>query len=215
MRETISPGVYSRGKLPQEPLNSPAAERNKEPILAVLASVLPDAGLVLEVASGTGQHIVHFARALSHLTWQPSDPDGESLRSIAAYIDVNKLDNVAEPLDLDVLGSPWPVASADAVLCSNMIHIAPWSATEGLLRGSGELLCSGAPLVLYGPFRRDGQHTSASNEVFDASLKARDPDWGIRDLEQVTELASRHGFFLDEIVAMPANNLTVVFRKSN
>jgi len=201
------------GDLPAAALTSPAAERNKDPILAVLARVLPEAGRVLEIASGTGQHVVHFARALPRLAWQPSEPDETLRESIRAYVAVLRLANVAEPLDLDVLEPRWPIARADAVLCSNMIHIAPWAATEGLLRGSATLLGPGAPLMLYGPFRRNGLHTSRSNEVFDASLRQRNAAWGVRDLEEITELAERHDLLREEIVAMPANNLTVVYRR--
>lgn len=200
-------------ELPAEALRSPAAERNKEPLLAVLTRVLPDAGLALEIASGTGQHVVHFARTLTRLRWQPSDPDAAMRESIRAHIAAADLDNVAAPLDLDVLEMRWPIERADAVLCSNMIHIAPWPATEGLVRGSAGLLGRGAPLILYGPFRRNGQHTSPSNETFDSSLRLRSSEWGVRDLEHVTQLAEHHALTCAEIVAMPANNLCVIYRK--
>lgn len=194
---------------------APAAERNKDAILEVLERVLPAAGTVLEVASGTGQHVVHFARALPQLTWLPSDPDPAMLDSIRGHIARSAPTNVAVPERLDVLEPGWPVARADAVLCINMIHIAPWAATPALFAGAAGLLESGALLVLYGPYRRNGRHTAPGNAAFDASLKARDPDWGVRDLEQeVVPEAERAGFSLDEAVPMPANNLSVVLRRA-
>jgi SAM-dependent methyltransferase len=191
--------------------SAPAADRNKEPILAVLRTALPDSGLVLEVASGTGQHIVHFARALPGLAWQPSDPDAGARASIAAHVDRSRLGNIRPPVALDAAGEDWPLARADAIVCINMIHIAPWAACKGLMAGAGRLLPSGGILYLYGPFRRDGRHTAPSNEAFDASLRARDPSWGVRDLEDVTRLAGARGFALEDTVAMPANNLSVIF----
>jgi SAM-dependent methyltransferase len=191
--------------------NAPAAERNKEPILEVLRRVLPPNGLVLEVASGTGQHVAHFARALPGLQWEPSDPDPAHLESIRAWTD--ELPNVREPLELDVRRRPWPIDGSDVVICCNMIHIAPWAAAEALVAGSGELLNAGGALFLYGPFRRFGGHTAPSNEAFDAQLRARDPEWGVRDLEAVESLAQAAGFALEEVVEMPANNLSVLLRK--
>jgi hypothetical protein len=193
--------------------SSPAAERNKGPILDVLARVLPERGIVLEVASGTGQHVVHFAKALSKLTWQPSDPDAELRESIAQRVEEERLANVKRPIDLDVARLPWPLQAADAVLCINMIHVAPWSATSALLEGASALLPVRHPLYLYGPYRRFGSHTSASNEQFDADLRAHNAEWGLRDVEAVAELAVRAGFALAEIVEMPANNLSLVFRR--
>ena len=205
-------------------LESPAAERNKDPILDVLKRVLPPAGLVLEIASGTGQHVVHFAHALPALKWQPSDPDAAMLESIrtrvAAAARAGRAGagaNVEQPLALDVCTEPWPIARADAVLAINLIHIAPWSAAEGLLRGASRVLRSagaGAPLVLYGPFKREGRHTAPSNEAFDASLRRRNPEWGVRDLEAVADRARLEGFALREVVEMPANNLTVVLERT-
>jgi SAM-dependent methyltransferase len=195
-------------------LCAPAPERNKDPILDVLRRVLPRQGLVLEIASGTGQHVIHFAAGLPDLTWQPSDADAQARASIAAWSADAKLPNVLPPLDLDVRSEPWPVQRADALLCINMIHIAPWAAAERLLDGASRLLGPGAPLVLYGPYRRDGRHTAPSNEAFDADLRRRNPDWGVRDLEAVAALAKRNGFVLEEIVDMPANNLCVVLRRS-
>ena len=190
-----------------------AAERNKAPILDVLQRVLPRAGTVLEIASGTGQHVVYFARALPELVWQPSDSDGRALAWIESLVDASALANARMPLRLDVHEQPWPVPGADAVVCINMIHISPWTATEALFRGVDGVLGETAPVVLYGPYRRDGRHTAPSNEAFDANLKARNAEWGVRDLDDVAAEAGRYGFRLDEVVEMPANNLTVVFRR--
>ncbi len=192
-------------------LDSPAAERNKGPILERLHATLPDAGLVLEIASGTGQHSVYFARALPQLTWQPTEADGELLAAIASRAEEAGLANLRPPLRLDVLEHPWPVERADALFCANMIHIAPWPVTEALFEGAARVLPAGAPLALYGPFSIGGWHTAPSNEAFDASLKARNPQWGVRDLDAVVSAA--RGFAFEGSVEMPANNLTVVFRR--
>jgi SAM-dependent methyltransferase len=193
--------------------NAPAAERNKQPILEVLAPLLPASGEVLEIASGTGQHAAHFAAALPGLRWRPSDPDPAARASIAARIADEKLANVGAPLDLDVTRQPWPLERADAVVCINMIHISPWAATGALMQGSARILPAGGLLFLYGPYRRGGAHTAPSNEAFDASLRAQDPAWGVRDLETVAGVAASAGFSLEKVVAMPANNLSVVFRR--
>jgi SAM-dependent methyltransferase len=195
-------------------LCAPAPERNKGPILDVLRRVLPRHGLVLEIASGTGQHVIHFAAGLPDLKWQPSDADAQARASIAAWRADANLPNVLPPLDLDVRCEPWPVQRADALVCINMIHIAPWAAAERLLDGASRLLGPGAPLVLYGPYRRDSRHTAPSNEAFDADLRRRNPEWGVRDLEAVAALATRNGFAIEETVEMPANNLCVVLRRS-
>lgn len=176
--------------------------------------MLPATGRVLEIASGTGQHIVHFARALPGLHWQPSDPEGPHRDSIRARVQAAGLTNVAQPLALDVLQRPWPVQEADAVLCINMIHIAPWAAGVALIEEAGRMLTAGSVLYLYGPYRRDGAHTAPSNADFDASLRARDARWGVRDLEAVQELGERSGFALQEIIAMPANNFSLVLRRA-
>lgn len=196
--------------------HAPATARNREPILAVLRPLvarLPNNATLLEVASGTGEHALFFARALPQLVWQPSDPDPDLRASILAHraTEGRDLDNLRPPLDLDVMHSPWPISGADALLCVNMIHIAPWSCCEALVRGAAGLLPAGAPLVLYGPFRRGGDQTAPSNADFDASLKARNPAWGIRDLEQVVEVAETAGFGLTEVRELPANNLAVIF----
>lgn len=187
-----------------------SAERNKGPILALLERILPHSGLVLEIGSGTGQHVAHFAKALPELTWQPSDSDAAFRESIRLWVGSENLGNVRAPVDLDVCRFPWPVIHADAVLCINMIHVAPWTATEALLRGAKDVLIRGGVLFLYGPYRRFGRHTAPSNEAFDVQLRASDPAWGLRDLESVVELAGTTGFELAEVVDMPANNFSIV-----
>ena len=191
-----------------------AAERNKAPILEVLARVLPKRGLVLEIASGTGQHATHFARALPDLTWQPSDPDAELRRSIDLRVREEQLTNVNPAIDLDVSRLPWPLPKADAAVCINMIHVAPWPATLALFQGAKALLPSRHVLFLYGPYRRFGDHTSAGNAQFDADLRAQNPEWGLRDLEAVSEVGAAAGFQLAEIVPMPANNFSLVFERT-
>ncbi len=194
---------------------APATQRNREPILAVLRRVLPERGLALEVASGSGEHAVAFAESFPALRFQPSDPDRAARASIAAWRDEASLPNLLAPIALDVHTRPWPLdTEPDAILCINMIHIAPWTACLALLDGASERLVPGAPLVLYGPFREEGRHTAESNAAFDASLRERDPSWGVRDLEDVAEEASARGFALEEVVTMPANNRTVVFRRA-
>jgi SAM-dependent methyltransferase len=197
----------------QDALTSPAVARNRDPILAVLRQVLPAQGTVLEIASGTGEHAVHFAAGLPHLTWQPTDPDTDALASIAAHRASAQLPNLLAPLVLDACAPSWPVTRGDAVVAINMIHIAPWTAAEGLMAGAGRLLARGGVLYLYGPFKEDGRHTAPSNAAFDASLRARDPRWGVRDLDAVAALAIEHGLALAERVAMPANNLSLVFQR--
>jgi hypothetical protein len=194
---------------------APSAERNKQPILEVLARVLPPRGLVLEIGSGTGQHVTHFARFLPALTFQPSEMDVARHASIEAWVAEGKLSNVKPPLAIDVTKHPWPLSAADAVVCINVIHIAPWEATIALMAGAGRILPAGGVLVTYGPYMRAGVHTSQSNEAFDASLRARNALWGVRDIDKVAEVASHEGLALEEAVPMPANNFTMVWRKSN
>lgn len=193
--------------------HAPATERNREPILAILRDALPASGTVLEVASGTGEHAIHFARALPDLVFQPSDPDLDALASIRAWAEAAKLPNIRPPLLLDAAAPDWPIAAADAMLCINMVHISPWEATVGLMRGAARLLGKDAPLYLYGPYRRAGVRTEPSNEAFDASLKARDPRWGLRDLDAVIALAGEHDLTPDRIVEMPANNISLLLRR--
>ncbi len=193
--------------------SAPAASRNREPILGVLRDCLPRSAQVLEIASGTGEHAVWFSRALPELTWQPTDLDAEALTSIAAWREISGPPNLLPPLRLDATAATWPVTHADAVVAINMVHIAPWSATQGLIAGAARVLTSGGLLFLYGPFREGGVHTTASNAAFDADLRARDPSWGMRDLDEISGLASQFGFQAPERIAMPANNLSVVFRR--
>jgi cyclopropane fatty-acyl-phospholipid synthase-like methyltransferase len=192
---------------------SPAAERNKQPILDAIRAWLPATGTVLEIASGTGQHIVHFARALPALTWQPTDTDEGLLGTATRRVRAAGLRNVRMPLRLDVLDSDWPVRRAEAVISINMIHIAPPAATEALFSGAARVLANGGPLFLYGPYRRGGRHTAPSNEAFDQSLRARNPDWGVRDLDDVARGARGHGFRLADVVSMPVNNFTIIFTR--
>ena len=192
---------------------APAAARNRDPILEVLRRHLPPTGLVLEIASGSGEHAVHFAEALPALTFQPSDPDQAARASIDDWASASRLDNLLPALPLDATSHAWPIERADAVLCINMIHISPWQAAAGLMAGASRLLPKGGVLYLYGPYRRDGRATSPSNEAFDRDLRQRNPAWGVRDLEAVTLLAEAQGFALSEIVEMPANNLSVILRR--
>ena len=192
---------------------APAAARNRDPILQVLRDRLPPSALVLEIASGTGEHAVWFSRALPTVTWQPTDLDPEALESIAAWRDSSGLPNVLPPLRLDASAETWPVAGADVVIAINMVHITPWSATEGLIAGAARVLTPHGLIFLYGPFREGGRHTGAGNAAFDADLRARNPAWGIRDLDEITELATSQGFTVSDRLAMPANNLTLVFRR--
>ncbi|HEX8125955.1 MAG TPA: DUF938 domain-containing protein [Allosphingosinicella sp.] len=192
--------------------SAPAALRNREPIAAVLREVLPERGTLLEVASGTGEHAAYFAGLLPNIRWQPTDPDPDSLNSIRAWRADARLDNLLEPVPLDASSETWPIDRADAILCVNMVHISPWAATEGLMKGAGRLLPEGGPLLLYGPYRRAGVTTAPSNEAFDQSLRARNPEWGLRDLEAVEAEAGKRGLRLERVVGMPANNLTMVFR---
>jgi Protein of unknown function (DUF938) len=200
--------VFADGRLV-----SPSAERNKGPIAEILMQVLPAQGDVLEISSGTGQHVLHFARAMPHIRWQPTDRDADCLTSIASWLAQTPTPNVNAPLCLDVHDEIWPAHDVAAVVCINLIHIAPASATEALLRGAGNVIARGGILFLYGPFRRKGRHTSASNEAFDALLKAENPEWGVRNVEDVAQRAAAVGLELEATHDMPANNLAVIFRK--
>lgn len=192
----------------------PAPERNKAFILEVLRRVLPRSGTVLEIASGSGQHAEHFARNLPGLDFLPSDIDAENLASIRAWVEESNLPNLRRPIELDVYSSSWNVPDVAAVFNANMIHITPWSCAVALFQGIERHLRNAGTIVMYGPFRVEGSHTSPSNEAFDASLRARDSRWGVRDLEAVQELAKSAGFELAERVSMPANNQTLVFARS-
>jgi hypothetical protein len=197
-----------------ELLTSAAAERNKDPILTVLESVLPASGSVLEIASGTGQHVCFFAAELPGIRWQPTEPDAPHREAMATRIREAGLTNVEPPMALDVHEPRWPVAPEyDAILCINMLHIAPWSATNALCIGAARHLRSGGKLVLYGPYLEQGTAVP-SNLDFDATLKRRNAEWGLRDLDEVTRTAALRGLQRQQIVRMPANNLTVVFAKT-
>lgn len=194
---------------------SPAAARNRDPILDVLRPRLPASGLVLEIAAGTGEHAVHLAGALPGLRWQPTDPDPEALASIAAWRVSAGLANLLPPLRLDAATpQAWPLAHADAVVNINMIHISPWQATQGLMAGAGRLLPPGGVLFLYGPYIEAGVETAPGNLAFDASLRSRNPAWGVRRLEDVAAAAASHGLTLTERISMPANNLSLILRKA-
>jgi hypothetical protein len=193
---------------------APATLRNRDAILGVLKQHLPVSGLVLEMASGSGEHVLHFARASADtLVFQPSDPDPSARDSIDAWAASLGLANVRPAVALDAAAAAWPVSHADAVICINMIHIAPWAAAVGLVHGASRVLPPEGMLYLYGPYRRGGRHTAPSNEAFDGSLRTRNPAWGVRDLEAVVELAESHGFAPPAVEEMPANNLSLVFRR--
>ncbi|GHA96848.1 DUF938 domain-containing protein [Modicisalibacter luteus] len=198
-----------------ERLSSPAAARNREPILAVLREVLPERGRVLEIASGSGEHALHFARHLPSLQWQPSDPSVQALDSITAWRDAEPLTNLLGPIRLDVTERPWPCRDFDALVCINMLHISPWQAAQALLAEAGERLPADGTLYLYGPFQHRDQPLAPSNADFDADLRRRNSQWGIRHLEDVQAEGERHGLVLERIVEMPANNLSVVLRRRN
>ena len=192
--------------------HAPATQRNREPILAVLRAQLPEQGTVLEVASGTGEHAAFFAPALAPLVWQPSDPDPELRRSIAAHAAGTGCETLRAPLDLDAASAVWPIDSAEAVVCCNMIHIAPWRAALGLLAGAARILPPGGPLILYGPYLVGGE-TAESNRAFDSALRAQNPEWGLRELNSLEAEARKQGLKLSETLDMPANNLTVIFNR--
>lgn len=194
-------------------LHAPATTRNREPIREVLKRHLPRSGLVLEIASGSGEHAAYFASAFPGLIWQPSDPDAAALASIAAHRAASGLANLAAPVQLDVTETEWSVVAAAAIVAINMIHIAPWRATEGLMAGACRLLPRGGLLYTYGPYRHEGAHTAPSNAAFDASLKARNAEWGIRDWSEVAGAAQSQGLALIERAEMPANNMSLVFRR--
>jgi SAM-dependent methyltransferase len=201
--------------LPDGARASPATARNREPILDVLRPRLPSGARVLEVASGAGEHAMFIAGALPQVLWQPSDPDPEALASIAAWRRASGLANLAAPIRLDAADSDsWPEGPFDAVICINMIHISPWAATQGLMAGAARALAKAGRLFLYGPYIEAGVATAPSNLAFDQSLKSRNPAWGLRDLADVTALAAANGLGFLERIAMPANNLIVIFERT-
>jgi SAM-dependent methyltransferase len=192
--------------------SAPAALRNREPIAEVLKDWLPSTGLVLEVASGTGEHAALFAERFPNLEWQPSDVDPDALRSIRAWRDEARLPNLRDPLRLDAASAEWPIAKADAVLSINMVHISPWTSALGLMEGAARLLSGGGALILYGPWLKDDIPTADSNMAFDADLRRRDPQWGLRRVEDFAAAAAERGLVLQEVRAMPANNLMLLLR---
>lgn len=199
--------------------HAPAALRNREPILDVLQDCLPDHGTILEIASGSGQHATYFIQHLPNHYWQPSDPDPKSRDSISAWWWDVQLNNILPPLNIDAQEDIWPVERTDlplpiaAIVCINMVHISPWESTVGLMKGAARILPKDGILYLYGPYKVEGQHTAPSNELFDISLRDQNPDWGIRDLSEIKSLAQEHGLTFVKTVDMPANNMSVIFRK--
>ena len=193
---------------------APATLRNRDFILDVVRDVLPKTGVILEIASGSGEHVVHFARNFPTLILQPSDPAPDARLSIAAWVKATGVTNVRTPVALDAIDSDWPIASADGIICINMVHISPWEATLGLIKAAAAILPPGSPLYLYGPYIRGGFATAPSNQAFDQNLRDRNPNWGLRDLEAVAAMAQCVGFSAPVITEMPANNLSLVFRRS-
>ena len=193
--------------------NAPATERNRDPILAVLQHYLPARGTLLEIACGTGEHAAYFAPRFPGLTWQPTDQDMAALESTTHWVADSQVPNLKPPLRLDVRETPWPVEAADAIYCANMIHISPWACGLALIEGAGRILPTGGLLILYGPFMIDGRHTAPSNEQFDGWLKAQSPAWGVRDLGVVNAETAKAGLDPVQTIQMPANNLTVIWRK--
>lgn len=191
--------------------HAPAAERNKEPILTVLREYLQEPKFVVTIAEGSGQHVVHFARHLPQITFQPTDVEPQALESIASYVAEAQCPNIRPPLHLDALAASWLVDQADLVLCINMIHISSWAATEGLFRGAARILSDHAHLITYGPYRFSGEFTAPSNQEFDASLRARNSAWGVRDVDDLKKLGSSVGMTLERTVVMPANNHCLIF----
>jgi hypothetical protein len=200
-------------KIRDDRQHAPATLRNRGLLLDILREVLLKTGIILEIASGSGEHVVHFARSLPHLVFQPSDPEPDALLSIAGWARAAGVKNVCAPIALDASNPVWPIASADGIICINMTHISPWEATLGLIKGAAAILPPGSPLYLYGPYKREGFETAPSNQAFDQSLRDRDPNWGLRNLEAVAAMAQSVGFSAPVITEMPANNLSVVFRR--
>jgi hypothetical protein len=203
------PFIFESG--PDVKRHAPATERNRDVIAETLARVLPAEGLVLEVASGTGDHAVHFAKRFPGLIWQPSDPDPIAIASINAWRADTKLVNVRPAMQLDA-SADWPISHADAVICINMTHISPWAATLGLLRNAARVMPPSAVLFMYGPYNQHGVPLADSNAAFDMSLRQQNPEWGLRYVDDIVEEADKIGLRLDQVIAMPANNLSLIFR---
>ena len=199
---------------PGEQRHAPATMRNRDAIVAVLKDILPASGLILEIASGTGEHIVYFGRTFADLTFQPSDPDPACCQSIAAWTRREAVANVLPPLQLDAQAAQWDIAKPAAILCINMVHISPWESSIGLFEKAGKLLDTGAPLFLYGPYLRDGVETAPGNLAFERSLKSRNLRWGLRDVADMDALAANNGFSRESLIEMPANNISLIYRKS-
>ena len=195
-------------------LYAPATLKNRESILSILKLTLPKNGLVLEIASGSGEHAAYFAPRLEGLTWQPSAPSPESQASISSWAEETQSGNLLTPVELDVLVEPWPVLQADAIVCINMIHISPWAVTKSLIAGAGRTLRTGGILYLYGPYKVNGEHTSLSNQTFHESLKSRDSQWGIRDLTDIISEAKTQGLMHTQSIQMPTNNQSVIFERT-
>ncbi|HEY8435176.1 MAG TPA: DUF938 domain-containing protein [Sphingomicrobium sp.] len=193
--------------------SAPAALRNREPIAEVLAEWLPATGLVLEIASGTGEHVIYFAERFPALEWQPSDIHPDALASITAWRSASDERNLRSPIVIDAASPDWPIDRADAILSINMVHISPWKSALGLLDGANRLLPSGAPLILYGPWMKQGVATASSNLAFDADLKRRDPEWGLRMVEDFAAAAEERDLKLVDTRAMPANNMMLLLRR--
>jgi len=219
--ENSAPGLPSSGAKPIKPPMSenarryaPASARNRDPLLQVLKSLLPQTGTILEIASGTGEHACYFAPAFGTAIWQPTDTDESAIASINAHRQAEAPANLAPALHLNVMEPEWPVNAADAVLCVNMVHIAPWACCENLLRGCAHVLSPGAPLVLYGPFKQDGTHTAPSNAEFDQTLRGENAKWGIRDIGEIAEAGKASGLTIEDPIAMPSNNFCVILRQT-
>jgi SAM-dependent methyltransferase len=193
---------------------APATLRNRDAILRVLKLTLPENGLVLEIASGSGEHAAYFAPRLEGLTWQPSAPSSESRASISSWAEEIQGGDLLTPVELDVLVEPWPVLKADAIVCINMVHISPWEVTKSLMAGAGRTLRTGGILYLYGPYKVKGEHTSLSNQAFHESLKSRDRQWGIRDLADVISEAKTQGLMHTQSIQMPTNNQSIIFKQT-
>ncbi|MGB5723383.1 MAG: DUF938 domain-containing protein [Parasphingorhabdus sp.] len=200
--------------IPGRQRHAPATLRNRDAIVKVLRGILPDRGTILEIASGTGEHVVYFGQAFPGLTFQPSDPDPACLQSIAAWSKREGMANVLPPLQLDAQAALWDVPKPAAILCINMVHISPWESSIGLFEKAGKLLDPGAPFYLYGPYLRDEVETAPGNLDFERSLKSRNLRWGLRDVADMDALATRNGFVQESLSEMPANNISLIYRKS-
>lgn len=213
---TDAPSLWTAGAAPASGAlrHAPATARNRDAIVEVLRDALPASGMVLEVASGSGEHGVYFAATFPHLDWQPTDADPSALWSIAAWREEAGLSNLRAPLALDAAARDWPIKRADAILCINMVHISPWGATLGLMRGAGTVLLPGGLLYLYGPYLEADVETASSNRAFDASLRVRDAEWGLRTVDTIVVAARENGLSLERRVEMPANNLSLLFRRN-